>query len=157
MEWSRTTQVVAHTCGMVAHLPNAGFARLCPNFALLSSCSWIFAPNVQWGWPKREFSFYRVILKKIDFRNPLSNVFNLLFFLTLFRVFFVLKWALFMRLTPFFLQVDRLMDCSEGTRVVAGTFTNFWKFLYFYKFLMALDLKTGFLNPRHKMSWSWWK
>jgi len=46
-----------------------------------------------------------------------------------------------MRLTPFFLQVDRLMDCSEGTRVVAGTFTNFLKISLFLQIPHDLGLK----------------
>ena len=156
MEWSRTTQVVAHTCGMVAHLPNAGFARLCPNFALLASCSWIFAPNAQWGWPKREFSFYRVILKNFDFRNPFSNVFNLLFFLTLFRVFLSwneLFWCVwlrsFCRLTIWWTVVKELGLLPALLQIFENffIFTNSsWPWI-----------KNRVFNPRHKMSCSWWK
>jgi len=36
-----------------------------------------------------------------------------------------------MRLTSFFLQVDHLTNCGEGTRVVAGTLANFLRISLF--------------------------
>ena len=53
-------------------------------------------------------------------------------------------------LTPFFLQVDHLMDSGEKTRVIADILKNFENFLIFCKIDMTLALKTWFLNPRYK-------
>ena len=41
-------------------------------------------------------------------------------------------------LTPFFLQVDHLMDSREETRVIAGILKNFENFLIFCKIDMTL-------------------
>lgn len=62
---SRTTQVVAHTWGMVAHLPKLGICcKLPKSLSCLSPCNFLL-PNAQWGFSKREFTFICFHLKKI--------------------------------------------------------------------------------------------
>ena len=149
LEWSRTSQVVAHPGGVVAHPQKAWKLLKLTKFALLplSLCFLAFKCTMSLFW--EGIGLYMLTFEKINLKNPLYNVFTFAFFLTLFLSWFCPEISFLRRLTPFFLQVDHLMDCGEWTRVVAGTFENFWKFLYFYKFLMTLNLKTGFLNPRH--------
>ena len=72
------TQVVAHTCGMVAHLPKAGIARLLPEFRPPCLLLVDFCSKCTMKLCKEGIYLYRVIfLKKFDFRNPLYNVFIL--------------------------------------------------------------------------------
>ena len=51
------------------------------------------------------------------------------------------EFDLLSALTPFFLQVDHLMDSGEDTKVIAGILKNFENFPYFLQISHDLGFK----------------
>ena len=149
LEWSRLTNltqrigsgVVAHPGGVVAH-PKKSWKQLkLIKFALLplSLCFLAFKCTMRLFW--EGIGLYMLTFEKNNLKNPLYNVFTFAFFLTLFLSWFCPEISFLRRLTPFFLQVDHLMDCGEWTRVVADTFENFLKISLFLQISHDLELK----------------
>lgn len=88
--WSRTLQSLE----FAGNRPNSPSLPLACNFSL---------SNAQWNFARREFTFIGSFKKKIDFRNPLYNVFILHSLLTLFWSSFCPEISSLRRLTSFFL------------------------------------------------------
>ena len=122
LEWSRPSQVVAHPARVVAHQANTPTCRKSPPS---TSQLCLLALKCIMRLLRGRIGLYMPKFEKINLTNPLCNVLTLAFTLTLFLSSFCPEVSFLRRLTPFFLQVDHLMDSGEGTRVVAGIFENF--------------------------------
>ena len=81
-----------------------------------------------------KFSLYRSKFEKIKSPNPLSNVFCFDIHFNTVLSSLCHEFDLLSALTPFFLQVDYLMDSGEETRVIADILKTFENFLIFANF-----------------------
>lgn len=141
-------------------------SRTCnwPDFAALCLPSLLHPINLScklFGCTMRVFrgnlALCRLNLKKNYLPNPRSNVLPWHFLLTLFWVSFCPKFDFLSVLTPFFLQVDHLMDSGKATRVIAGILKNFENFLIFLQNCHDLGFKNRVFKSKVNMSCIWWK
>ena len=128
-----------------------------PSSPCTLSQSLLEARNAQWELKEGELPFIISLLKKKSSKTHFIKSIWSLFKNTDFLGFLYPEIDFLSALTWFFLQGDHLKDCGKGTRVVAAFLKTFWKFILFTKIIMTLALKTGFLNPRLKMFYTWWK
>ena len=107
LEWSRPSQVVAHQANTpTCRKSPPSTSQLC---LLALKCIMRFL--------RGRIGLYMPKFEKINLTNPFCNVLTLAFTLTLSLSSFCPEVSFLRRLTPFFLQVDHLMDCG-GSAVI---------------------------------------